>query len=149
MERFGGVVTKKNIYWGLFGHQWQGLGEECWYLRQLRPEIGESLVKFWNWIIKCYFSCLLIHYFHRLIKQVIKCKTFVNSIEKICGHWGRYGLKQGDPLQNFQITNQVILFLFIFFWFSFLYQNFIKGKTFVNPRENICRPLSQLQPETG
>ena len=38
------------------------------------------------------------------------------------GHWGSYGLKQGTPLQNFQFTTQIIIFLFSFLCFSFLYQ---------------------------
>ena len=80
---------------GLSGYQWWGFGKERRNLRQLRPEAGESLAIFLNWLIKSYFSFLLICDFHRLIKQVNK------------------------------------------------------GKKFINDRENICRPLRQLQPETG
>ena len=44
-------------------------------------------------------------------------KIFVN-------HWGSYGHKQGNPLQNFQISNQIIIILFYFLWFYF-YINFL------------------------
>ena len=37
-------------------------------------------------------------------------------------HWWNYGLEQGNPLQNFQITKQIIMILFSFLWFYFLYQ---------------------------
>ena len=67
------------------------------------------------------FFFLLIRDFHHLIKQMIKDTISVNLMGKYVGHWGSYSLKQGNYLQNFQINNQVILFLFPFLWFSFLY----------------------------
>ena len=71
-------------------------------------------------------------------------------LEKIyVSYWGRYGLKQGNPLQNSQINNQTILYLFSFLWFSFLYKKFIDGKILVYVRENICRSLRKIWPEIG
>ena len=64
-------------------------------------------------------------------------------------HWGSYGLKQGNLLQKFQITNQIILFLFDILWFSFYTKKYIKGKKVFNVTEKICWPLRKLRPETG
>ena len=37
------------------------------------------------------------------------------------GHWGSYGLKQGNPM-IILITNQIILILFIFYGFLFTWK---------------------------
>ena len=64
LERFRKRGIKKIFYWEFFGQRWYSFGEECWPLRNLLPETGESLVNFWNGLIKCYFYCILIHNYH-------------------------------------------------------------------------------------
>ena len=61
--------------------------------------------------------------------------VWVNSV----GFWGIYGLKQGNLLQNFDITNQNLLFVFFFLLFSLLKKKFVKGNTFVGT----CPPLDE------
>ena len=80
---------------------------------------GNPLKK-WNLLIKYYFSWLLIYYFHRLIKQVIKGKNFIIHRERYFGHWGSYGLKQGNLFQKFQITNQTLYVVFLLLFFCYI-----------------------------
>ena len=52
-------------------------------------------------------------------------------------------------MQKFQNVNPIILFSLYFYGFPFYKNNFINGNVFVFVRENICRPLRKLRPDTG
>ena len=56
---------------------------------------------------------------------------------------------RGIPFKIFKSLIKLYFYCFIFYFFPLYIYIFIKGKTFVNARENICRPLRQLGPETG
>ena len=99
-----------------------------------------------NQVILFLFTFLWFSFSYQFLLKVISLymwgKIYV-------GNWERYGLNQGNPLQNFQITNQIILFLFFFGFFTFYIKKYIKSKIFVYVREKICRTLRQLQTEKG
>ena len=55
--------------------------------------------------------CIHIYWGFSGVRGEVPCKSFI--------HWGTYGLKQGNPLQNFKNRSQVpILFYFISFFGS-------------------------------
>ena len=77
----------------------------------------EIYCKILNLLIKLYFFCFIFHDFPFCIKNSIKSEIFVYVREMCVRNSGSYDLKQGNPLQNFKITNRtlsvVILFLIL------------------------------------
>ena len=67
----------------------------------------------------------------------------------IFDHWGSYVLKQGSPLKIFKSLIKLYFCFLILYIFPFRIKKSIKGEIFVYVRENICRPLIQIQPEIG
>ena len=78
----------------------------------------------------------------------MKYKNFFDVNGGYFGPRYSYGLKQGNPSQTFQITNNILFLLFTFHGIIYYIKKFIKGKIFVYVREKICRHLRQLRPET-
>ena len=73
-------------------------------------------------LIKLFFSCVIFYGFTFYIKFLPRVRYLYMRGKIHVVHWGSYGLKQGNTLQNFQITNHMIHRLFYFLWFFFLYQ---------------------------
>ena len=95
----------------------------CRSLGQLWHETGKSLAKFSKRSLCHTFLVyiFMVFLFISIILSMVISLFMWRTIYVI--HWGRYGLKQRNPLNIFQITNQNRLFLFIFSLFLFLYQN--------------------------
>ena len=95
----------------------------CRSLGQLWHETGKSLANFSKRSLCHTFLVyiFMVFLFISIILSMVISLFMWRTIYVI--HWGRYGLKQRNPLNIFQITNQNRLFLFIFSLFLFLYQN--------------------------
>ena len=72
--------------------------KRCWPMRQLRPETGWSLTIVFKTLIQFYLFCLFLYFWLTVSKRVSKA-IFLDITFKSVGLWGRYGLKQGNPLQ--------------------------------------------------
>ena len=90
-------------------------------MRQIQPEAGKSSV-FFKTLIQLYLLHLFLYYLTYCIKEGIKGNCFWRLNEKSVGLQGSYGLKQGNSLKKFKITNQVVLVIFISLLFDLLYQ---------------------------
>ena len=80
---------------------------------------GNPLQKFKS-LIKLYFSYILFYSFPFYIKNFIYGDIFVYVREKIYRPLRQLRPKIGKSLAYFFITNQIILILFSFLWFSFI-----------------------------
>ena len=69
--------------------------------------------------------------------------------EKYVVLWGSYVLKQGNPLQFLKSLIKLYFYCLLLHIFHYLIKEVIKGNTSVYVVCKICRPLRQLQPETG
>ena len=80
--------------------------KKCWLTKQVRPETGESLEIFQNTypIVFVLFISLFMSY---CIKEGIKGNMLNIKFQSV-GLKGRYGLRQGNPLQNLNISNQIM-----------------------------------------
>ena len=56
---------------------------------------------------------------------------------------------RGIPCKVFKSLIKLYLSCFIFYDFPIYIKNYIKGKTFVYVRRNVCQPLRHLRTETG
>ena len=92
-----------------------------------QPKTGQSLVSFYKTLIQLYLLRSFLYSFTYCIKEVIKGRIFWILNEKSAGLCGRYGLKQGNPLQSFQNTNKK-LYVLCTNYFNFCIINCIKGQ---------------------
>ena len=67
------------------------------------------------------FVYLFLYFLLTVSKRVSKA-TFLDIKFKSVGLWGRYGLKQGNPLQNIKIANQIVFVLSPDLLFYLMYQ---------------------------
>ena len=58
-------------------------------------------------LIQLYLFCIFLYFWLAVSKRVWKA-IFLDITFKSVGLWGRYGLKQGNPLQNLKFSNQII-----------------------------------------
>ena len=86
---FRRLNEKSVVLWGSFG------------LKQGNP------LQFFKTLIQLYLFCLFLYFWITVSKRVSK-EIFLDIKFKSVGLWGRYGLKQGIPLQNLNISNQII-----------------------------------------
>ena len=77
-------------------------------------------LKIFKTLIQLNFSCFFLYSFTNCIKNGIKGNIF-GDLKQI-GLWGSYGLKQGNPLQNFETTNQIVFVLYYVLLFYLMYQ---------------------------
>ena len=82
---------------------------------------GISCNFFFKTLILLYLFCLFLYFWLTVSKRVSKA-IFLDITFKSVGLWGRYGLKQGNPLYLFQNTNPIIFVMFIPLFFDLLYQ---------------------------
>ena len=84
---------------------------------------------------------------------ILKSLSMVRSLflwgKRCIGHWGRYDLKQRNPWQIFKLMINLYFSCFIFGGFPFYIKHSINDNIFFYMRENVCRPLRKLHPETG
>ena len=77
-----------------------------------------------------------------MVRSFLCGVKYVSAIEEATA------LNRGIPCKHFKSVIKLYFSCFIFMVFL-LYQLFIKGNTFFNVREKICRPLKQLRPKIG
>ena len=82
------------------------LNKKYWPVRQLRLEQGNPL-KIFKTLIQLYLFYFFLYFLLTLSKRVSKA-IFLDIKLKGVGLRGSYGLKQGNPLQNINISNQII-----------------------------------------
>ena len=63
--------------------------------------------KFFNTLLQLYLFCLFIYFWLTVSKRVSKAIFFDIKFKSV-GLWGSYWLKQWNPLQNLNISNQII-----------------------------------------
>ena len=109
-------VTFVSLFFDLLyqrGYQWQSRLNRIWIkcrsMRQLRPEKGESLANFQN-LDPIVFVLFLSLYLLTVSERVPNVILLYIKHNRIC-LWGSYGLKQGNSLQNIQITNKIVFVL--------------------------------------
>ena len=120
--------------------------KKCWSMSQLRPGTGEPLAISFKTMIQLYLFYLFFCFLLTVSKRVSKA-IFFDIKSKSVGLWGSYGLKQENPLQNLNISNQIVFF---FSWFIVIL-NVSKRLSEVGYFEIkwIWWPIRQIQPETG
>ena len=64
-------------------------------------------LQFFKTLIQLYLPSLFLYFWLTVSKRVSKA-IFLDNKFKIFGLLGSYGLKQGNPLQNINISNQII-----------------------------------------
>ena len=64
-------------------------------------------LQFFKTLIQLYLFCLFLYFWLTVSKRVSKA-IFLDITFKSVGLWGSYGLKQGNPLQNINISNKII-----------------------------------------
>ena len=86
----------------------------CWPMRQIQTETGKSLAIFQNTnpIVLVMFISL---FFDLLNQRRYRRKSLWRLNEKCVGIWGRYSLKQGNPLKKIQNTDKMLLLKNLFF----------------------------------
>ena len=116
------IIDYIDFFWSI---RWGYLWGKFRPLRQLQSETGESLAKNYKsltttkyFILLSFFGSLSRHFkVHRVDTWLYWGFSGVRG-EVICeklNHWGRYGLKQGNPLQNFKNQSQLPNFFIIIF----------------------------------
>ena len=83
------------------------------------------------------------------ISIFIKVKIPVYVQEKVCQPLRQLQPEKGESLKIFKLLIKLYFSCFLFCGFTFYINNCIKGEIFVCVIGNICRPLSQIWPETG
>ena len=96
--------------------------KNCWPMRQLRPEIGESLTIYFKILIQLYLFYLFLYCLLIVSKGISNVILLVIKFKSV-GLWGRYVMKQGNPLQDFKIANQIVFVLSPSLLFHLIYQN--------------------------
>ena len=91
-------------------------------MRQIRPETMESLAIFFKTLIQFYLFYLFFYFWFTVSKRVSKA-IFLDIKLKSVGLLGSYGLKQGRPLQNLKISNQIVFILSPDLLLYLMYQN--------------------------
>ena len=107
-------VIKGKIFWrlnkksvGLWGSYALKQGNPLQFFQNTDP------------IVFVLFISLFLNY---CIKESIKGNILDIKFKSV-DLWCRYGLKQGNPLQNIKITNQIVFVLFPDLLFYLMYQN--------------------------
>ena len=91
----------------------------CRTLKHLWPEIGENPENFQitNQVIP--FLVLFFMVFLFISRDLSKAGSLCMQWKIYVGHWGRYCLKEGNPLQNFKSLIKLYFSCFIFLVFLF------------------------------
>ena len=84
-------------------------------LKQANP------LQFFKTLIQLYLFYLFFYFWLTVSKRVSKA-IFLDITFLSVGLWGRYGLKQGNPLQNPKISNQIVFVLSPELLFYLMYQ---------------------------
>ena len=106
-------VIKGGIFWRLNEKSAGLLGIYC--LKQGNP------LQYFKTLIQLYLFYLFFYFWLTVSKRVSKA-IFLDITFKSVGLWGRYGLKQGNPLQNLKISNQIVFVLSSDLFFNLMYQ---------------------------
>ena len=78
-------------------------------------------LQFFKTLIQSYLFYLFIYLWITVSKRVSK-SILLDIKFKSVGLWVSYGLKQGNPLQNLKISNQIVFFLSPDLLFYLMYQ---------------------------
>ena len=90
-------------------------------MHKLWPETGESLAIVFQNTDPIVFVFFILISLATISKRVSKA-IFLDIKSKRVGLWCRYILKQGKPLQNLKITNQIVFVLSPDLFFHLIYQ---------------------------
>ena len=96
---------------------------------------------FFKTLIQLYLFCLFLYFWLTVSNRVSKA-IFLDITFTTVGLWGDYRLKQGNPLQNLKFSNQI-------FFLVLLNQSKMLSEVRSLEIKWICRPIRQIQPETG
>ena len=109
------------------------------------PWRRESLAISFKTLIQLYMFCLFIYFWVTVSMRVSKAISLDVKCKSV-GLWGRYGLEQGNPLQNPKIANLIAFVLISDLLLYLMYQN---GYQRIGVLRKKNWPMRQIQPETG
>ena len=82
---------------------------------------GNPLQFVFKTLIQFYLFYLFFYFWFTVSKRVSRA-MFLDIKFKSVGLWGRYGMKQENPLQNFKIANQIVFVFSTDLLFYLMYQ---------------------------